>query len=111
MTTATKTTITTDARTRSVELATAKGHTSCSHSARTLGWHLDERGQLVSLALEIASAHSDEVYAVGYLASSDDASCDCPAASYGRPCWHRGLAILCGREVARIYRTHEDCWR
>ncbi|HZC04072.1 MAG TPA: SWIM zinc finger family protein [Ktedonobacterales bacterium] len=109
MATATKTL--TDARARSIELATAKGHTPCSHAAKTLGWHLDERDQLVSLALEIHSAHDETRYAVGYLASADDASCDCQAAQYGRPCWHRGLAIICGRDVARIYATHEDCWR
>lgn len=96
---------TTDARARSLELAEAHGHTSCSHAAKTLGWTLDERtGALVSLVLEISSATSDAVYAVGYNAYDDDATCDCPAARYGRHgCWHRGLAILCGRDVARCY--------
>lgn len=95
---------TTDARARSLELAEAHGHTSCSHAAKTLGWTLDERtGALVSLVLEISSATSDAVYAVGYLAGSDDASCDCPAGAHHRPCWHRGLAILKGRSVARLY--------
>lgn len=103
--TTTKTTAkTTDAKTRSLQLAAEKGETSCSHAAKTLGWTLDEQGTLVSLALEIRSAHNDEqVYAVGYSASEDDATCDCTAASYGRPCWHRGLAILAGRVIARCY--------
>lgn len=95
---------TTDARARSLELAEARGETPCSWAARTLGWTLDEHtGALVSLALAIHSAHSDAVYAVGYLAGSDDASCDCPAGAHHRPCWHRGLAILKGRSVARLY--------
>lgn len=94
---------TTDARVRSLELAVAKGHTACSHAAKTLGWALDERGELVSLALEIRSATSDAVYAVGYLASSDDALCECEAAQHHAACWHRGLAILCGRAVALVY--------
>lgn len=91
-----------DPQVRSVALA-ARGHTACSHAARTLGWTLDEDGALVSLALEVASAHGDAVYAVGYSAASDDASCDCRAAQFGQPCWHRGLAIVMGREVARLY--------
>lgn len=95
---------TTDTRARSLELATARGEAPCSWAARTLGWTLDDAtGALVSLALAIHSAHSEQVYAVGYRTSVDDAECDCPAASYGRPCWHRGLAILKGRIVARLY--------
>lgn len=103
-TTTKATTKATDPKTRSLELAAEKGETSCSHAAKTLGWTLDEQGALVSLALEIRSAHSDEqVYAVGYSASDDDASCDCTAANYGHPCWHRGLGILAGRVIARCY--------
>jgi len=70
-----------------------------------LGWTLDETsGALVSLALAITSATcADVVYIVGYRATTDDAECECAAAAHGRPCWHRGLAILCGREVARLY--------
>lgn len=103
MATATHTMI--DPRERSLELAREKGHTSCSHAARTLGWTLDaQSGALVSLTLEITSATSDAVYAVTYNAYDDDATCDCPGARYGRHgCWHRGLGILCGREVARCY--------
>ena len=103
MATATRTT---DARARSIELAQAHGETICSHRARTLGWTLDaQTGALVSLALEIHSAHDGEqVYSVGYLASRDDGLCDCQAAQYSRPCWHRGLAILCGRYVAQRAR-------
>lgn len=102
MATATRTTL--DAKTRSIELAQTHGHTACSHAARTLGWTLDDTtGALVSLALEIHSAHSETVYAVGYSAATDDASCECTAAQYGRGCTHRGVAIICGREVARIY--------
>ena len=87
----------TDARTRSIELAQARGETPCSWAARTLGWTLDDAtGALVSLALAIHSAHSEQVYSVGYRASVDDATCDCPAARYGRPCWHRGLGVLKG---------------
>ncbi|HEU5343165.1 MAG TPA: SWIM zinc finger family protein [Ktedonobacterales bacterium] len=94
----------TDARTRSIELAQARGETPCSWAARTLGWTLDDAtGALVSLALAIHSAHSEQVYSVGYRASVDDATCDCPAARYGRPCWHRGLGVLKGRSVARLY--------
>lgn len=104
MATARKIHTTTDAKTRSLELAHARGETSCSHAVKTLGWNLDERGALVSLALAITSATSDDTtYAVGYLAQADDASCDCTAASYGRPCWHRGLAIIKGRSVAYGY--------
>lgn len=97
---------TTDARRRSLELATARGETACSWTAKTLGWTLDEQtGALVSLALAIHSAHTEDVYAVGYDARQDDASCDCPAARYGQRhgCWHRGLAILKGRSIARLY--------
>lgn len=93
----------TDPKTRSLQLAAEKGEASCSHAAKTLGWTLDEQGALVSLVLEIRSAHGEQVYAVGYLAAEDDASCDCMAASYGRPCWHRGLGILAGRVIARCY--------
>lgn len=96
---------TTDARARSLELAVQRGHTSCSHAARTLGWSLDEQsGALVSMALEIHSAHDETRYSVGYLAAKDDATCECQAAQYGRACWHRGLAIICGRYVARRAR-------
>ena len=103
MATATRTT--TDARARSIELAQAHGETICSHRARTLGWTLDERGQLVSLALEIRSAHDGEqTYSVGYLASRDDGLCDCQAAQHHSGCWHRGLAILCGRHIAQRAR-------
>lgn len=95
---------TADLKARSLKLAEARGETPCSWAGRTLGWTLDDvTGQLVSLALEIHSAHTDDVYAVGYQTSADDAQCECPAASYGRPCWHRGLAILKGRSVARLY--------
>jgi hypothetical protein len=98
---------TTDARARSIELAQARGETPCSWAARTTGWTLDEQsGALVSLALAIYSAHdADTVYAVGYDARRDDASCDCPAARYGQRhgCWHRGLGIVKGRSVARLY--------
>jgi hypothetical protein len=102
-----------DAKTRSLELATGHGQTSCSWAATTLGWTLDEAtGALVSLALAIRSATSDEtVYAVGYRAAADDAECECPAAQHGRGCWHRGLAILTGRAVARCYTSagrHEN---
>lgn len=97
----------TDARSRSIELAEARGETPCSWAARTLGWTLDERtGALVSLALAIHSAHdAATVYAVGYDARRDDATCDCPAARHGHlhGCWHRGLAIIKGRSVARLY--------
>lgn len=94
----------TDARTRSLELAEARGETACSWSARTLGWSLDEQsGALVSLSLEIASATSDAVYSVTYDAASDDACCTCRSAQYGRPCHHRGLACTKGRAVARLY--------
>lgn len=96
-----------DARARSIELATARGETSCSWVARTLGWTLDAHsGALVSLALAIHSAHdADTVYAVSYDARHDDAACDCLAARYGgrHGCWHRGLAIIKGRAVARLY--------
>lgn len=96
----------TDPRTRSLELAEARGETSCSHRAHTLGWTLSDAGALVSLALAIDSAHDLETrYAVGYSAATDDATCDCTAAQYGRPCWHRGLAILCGRAVTESYST------
>jgi hypothetical protein len=102
MATATRTP--TDTKTRSLELAQAHGQTPCSHAAKTLGWSLDETtGALMSLALEIRSAHSDAVYAVGYSAASDDASCECAAAQHVRPCWHVGLALMIGREVRRIY--------
>lgn len=108
MATATITTRTppvTDAKTRSLELAQAHGQTSCSHAAMTLGWTLDERsGELVSLAVAIRSATQEErVYAVGYRAAADDAECECPAAAHHHACWHRGLAILAGRAVARCY--------
>ena len=97
----------TDGRSRSIELAEARGETSCSWAAKTLGWTLDDAtGTMVSLALAIHSAHdASTVYAVGYDVRRDDATCDCPAARYGhhRACWHRGLAILCGRSVARLY--------
>lgn len=100
-----KTNAKTDPKTRSLELATAHGETSCSHHAHTLGWTLDEEtGALVSLALIIDSAHEPGVsYAVGYDARRDDASCDCKSAQYGGACHHRGLAILCGRSVAQCY--------
>ena len=112
------TTKTTDARTRSLELAVAHGETSCSWAARTLGWTLDdESGELISLALAIHSAHdADTVYAVGYDARRDDATCDCKAAGFGAPCWHRGLAILKGAAVKRLYSLAgraeaERAWR
>ena len=102
---ATATRPTTDARTRSLELAEARGETSCSWAARTLGATLEERTSvLVSLALEIHSAHdADTAYTVGYDAQRDDAACTCPAAAHHQACWHRGLGILCGRSVARLY--------
>ena len=97
----------TDGRSRSIELADARGETSCSWAAKTLGWTLDDAtGTLVSLALAIHSAHdASTVYAVGYDARQDDATCDCPAARYGQRhgCWHRGLGIVKGRSVARLY--------
>jgi hypothetical protein len=93
----------TDARTRSLELAAALGQTTCSHAARTVGWTLDANGALASLALHIASAHSDAAYCLTYTAASDDAHCDCAAGAHQRACWHRGLALLCGRAVARLY--------
>ncbi|HZC04413.1 MAG TPA: hypothetical protein VE338_02135 [Ktedonobacterales bacterium] len=104
-TTTTRTPTVTDAKARSLVLATAHGQTSCSWAAKTLGWTLDETtGELVSLALAISSATSDEtVYAVGYRAAADDAECECPAAQHGRGCWHRGLAMLAGRSIARCY--------
>lgn len=108
MATATITTRTppvTDTKTRSLELAQAHGQTSCSHGAKTLGWTLDEQtGELVSLALAIRSATSEEtVYTVGYRTAADDAECECPAAAHRSGCWHRGLAIIQGRAVARLY--------
>lgn len=43
-------------------------------------------------------------YHVVYSAAQDDALCHCESAQRGgRPCWHRGLAILNGRELARLY--------
>ena len=92
------------ARERSVQLAEARGETPCSHKARTLGWTLDEEGGLVSLALEIRSAHQEDVmYTVGYSAASDDASCDCKAAQFNNACWHRGLGIIMGRQLVKFY--------
>lgn len=93
-----------EAKARSLALAAARGHTACSHAARTRGWSLNETtGELVSLALEIASATSERVYAIGYLAATDDAICECAAAQHGSPCWHCGLALLVGRAVERLY--------
>lgn len=100
MATATRTT-TADAKTRSLELATARGETHCSHAAKMLDWTLDERGQLVSLALSVASATSKRGYVLTYSRAADDAPCSCEAAQHARGCWHRGLALLCGRYVAR----------
>lgn len=96
-------TTTMTAKMRSLKLALTKGHTNCSHAARTLVWALDEDGILASLTLEIQSARSDATYGVVYLAAADDGICDCRAALFGRPCWHRGLGILCGRAVAQLY--------
>lgn len=94
-----------DTKNRSLELAQAQGQTSCSHAARTTGWTVDEAtGELVSLSLAIRSAHgSDTAYTVGYHSGDDDAQCSCRAARMGRGCWHRGLAIIKGRSVARLY--------
>lgn len=96
---------TTHPRTRSLELAEARGETSCSWAARTLGWTLDdETGELISLALAIHSAHTDAtVYAVTYDARRDDATCTCKAAAHRQACWHRGLGLLKGASVARLY--------
>lgn len=92
-----------ESKARSIELAQAKGHTACSHAARIIGWVCDGEGDLTSAAWRIASATSDAEYTVGYLAFTDDADCDCRAGQFGRPCWHRGLGIIIGRELARIY--------
>lgn len=100
---ATKTT--TDARTRSLELAEAGGETSCSWAAHTRDWTLDATtGALLTLALEIDSAsHANMRYAFTYDATTDDARCCCTAAQAGQACWHRGLAVIKGRSMARLY--------
>lgn len=104
MATAAKIHTTADAKTRSIELAREHGHTSCSHAARKRGLTLSETtDELVFLEVEIESAHSDARDFLIYQARTDDARCECLAAQNGRGCWHRGVAILCGRVVAKIY--------
>lgn len=103
VTTTKATTKTADPKTRSLELAQEKGYTS-GDAARTLGWVCGDHGELVSLAVRVASARDpDTVYVVGYLAARDDAECECPAAQHGRGCWHRGVAIQAGRQSTRIF--------
>lgn len=99
MATATKTT--TDAKTRSLELVAARGYAGIGPCS-TLGYTLDDAsGKLVSLAVRVASASGGEEHVVTYSAASDDATCDCTAASYGKACFHRGVGLQAARYVAR----------
>jgi len=93
----------TDMRTRSIELAEARGYHG-SGSAQSIGATFGADGQLVALAVRVPSASSDGSYTVGYLAARDDAECECEAARHGRACFHRGLAIRAGRYVTRRAR-------
>lgn len=93
-----------DARDRSVALATARGQTATSWYARIMGWMLREDGSLDTAAWWITSATQQFTrYYVIYRADWDDARCECQAAKCGQACWHRGLGVLCGRELARLY--------
>lgn len=95
-----------DQRARSIELAEARGETVCSWHARSIGYTLGEGGDLVNAAWRVASASSDAVYVVTYIAAGDHAdyaACECRSAQYGRPCWHAGLALMMGRYLARMY--------
>lgn len=97
----------TDTRTRSIELARERGHTPCSWAARLVELREDPAtGALISAAWRIESSHSrhagdqgDIRYLVTYDAALDDACCACEAAAYQRPCWHRGLALLCAASL------------
>lgn len=93
----------TNAKTRSLELATARGYWSTCPPGRSTDMQLDDAGRLVSYTLEIPSASTvDTWHIVAYDARRDDASCDCSAAQHGqRACWHRGVGVRSGRYVAR----------
>lgn len=92
-------------RDRSVALASGRGQTACSWSARTRDWTLAAgTGALVDASWWIASATRDDVrYVVRYDAATDDATCECAAAFARAACWHRGLAIIKGRALRRLY--------
>lgn len=94
-----------EAKTRSIELAQARGY-HCQGPARSVGIELDEVGRLISLTLRIPSASSAAVYTLVYVLAHDDAhGCTCPSATHGRPCWHRGVAVAGGRWIAHLAAT------
>ena len=90
----------TDARQRSHELAQAHGYHG-SGPARSIGITLSEDGRLVSLAMRVPSASSDDEHVVTYIAADEQLTCDCQAAQHGRPCWHKGVGLAAGRYIAR----------
>lgn len=96
---------TTDARTRSLELATARGYDSDCPPGRSIGLALNDAGLVITYTLAVPSAsEADMSHTVVYHAATDDARCDCHAGQYGRPCWHRGGAIRAGRRLAHLAR-------
>ena len=95
---------TTDAKTRSLELASDRGYHG-SGPARSLGAAFGEDGRLVAMAVRVPSASSDGEHIVTYTVAGEQLNCDCQAAQHGnRPCWHKGCGLAAAQYVARRAR-------
>lgn len=94
---------TVDARTRSLELAEARGYWSVCPPGRSMEITLDDGGKVITYTLCIPSASQAGVWhLVTCDVRHDDARCDCPAARCNGACWHRGIGVRSGRYIARL---------